>query len=141
MSRLFALSGKPVVLKDHLSRVTLSIISRIVLGKKYFSESKHEKSIGYVKRMKALCKKFDRFHDHVIGEHKARKEAEKDFVPKDMVDLLLKLADDPNLEVQLTSDGVKGFIQHGGSLWTGTVRKNPLVAVLEPRLSDHLYEL
>ncbi|KAG5547039.1 hypothetical protein RHGRI_012914 [Rhododendron griersonianum] len=146
MSRLFALSGKPVVLKDHLSRVTLSIISRIVLGKKYFSESKHEESIvtleefqemldelfllngvlnigdwipwidfldlqGYVKRMKALCKKFDRFHDHVIGEHKARKEAEKDFVPKDMVDLLLKLADDPNLEVQLTSDGVKGFIQ------------------------------
>ncbi|XP_059636160.1 trimethyltridecatetraene synthase-like [Cornus florida] len=146
ISRLYALSGKPVLLKDHLSRVTLSIISRIVLGKKYFSESEYEKSIvtleefqemldelfllngvlnigdwipwidfldlqGYVKRMKTLCKKFDRFHDHVLGEHKARKEADKDFVAKDMVDFLLQLADDPDLEVKLTSDGVKGFTQ------------------------------
>ncbi|XP_030933038.1 trimethyltridecatetraene synthase-like [Quercus lobata] len=146
MSRLCSMSGKPIMLKDHLSRLTLSIISRIVLGKKYFSESKDETSIvtleefqeildelfllngvlnigdwipwidfldlqGYVKRMKALRKKLDRFHDHVFDEHKARREGEKDFVPKDMVDLLLQMADDPNLDVKLTYESVKGFTQ------------------------------
>lgn len=147
ISRLYALSGKPVVLKEHLSRVTLSIISRTVLGKKYFSESKAEDSIvtleefqemldelfllngvlnigdwipwldfldlqGYVKRMKALKKKFDRFHDHVFDEHKANRKGNlKDFVPKDMVDLLLQMADDPNLDVKLNYDSVRGFTQ------------------------------
>nr|AYV88881.1 cytochrome P450 oxidase CYP92A143 [Polygala tenuifolia] len=147
MSRLYGLSGKSVVLKEHLSRVTLSIISRIVLGKKYFSETESEKSVvtleefqdmldelfllngvlnigdwipwidfldlqGYVKRMKALKKRFDRFHEYVFDEHRARKAAEKDqFEPKDMVDLLLQLADDPDLEVKLDSDSVKGFTQ------------------------------
>lgn len=147
ISRLYALSGKPIVLKEHLSRVTLSIISRTVLGKKYFSESKAEDSIvtleefqemldelfllngvlnigdwipwldfldlqGYVKRMKALKKKFDRFHDHVFDEHKANRKGNlKDFVPKDMVDLLLQMADDPNLDVKLNYDSVRGFTQ------------------------------
>ncbi|TXG61666.1 hypothetical protein EZV62_013029 [Acer yangbiense] len=146
-SRLCALSGKPILLKEHLSRVTLSIMSRIVLGKKYFSESEFETAAvtleefqemldelfllngvlnigdwipwldfmdlqGYVKRMKALKKKFDRFHDRVFYEHKSKmKGLMEDFVPKDMVDLLLQLADDPNLEVKLNYDSVKGFTQ------------------------------
>ncbi|KAF5748420.1 Cytochrome P450 superfamily protein isoform 1 [Tripterygium wilfordii] len=145
-SRLLALSGKPVVLKEQLSRLTLSIISRIVLGKKYFSEREDGSAIvtieefqemldelfllngvlnigdwipwldfldlqGYVKRMKALKIKFDRFHDHVLDEHKARKAGVKDFVPKDMVDLLLQLSDDPSLDVNLNYDSVKGFTQ------------------------------
>ncbi|EEF46438.1 flavonoid 3-hydroxylase, putative [Ricinus communis] len=156
VSRIHTLSvtGKPILLKDHLSRATLSIISRIVLGKKYFiteseseSLSESETSVittlgefqkildelfllngvmnigdwipwlafldlqGYVKRMKALKVKWDRFHDHVLGEHKAKKAEVKNFVPKDMVDLLLQLADDPELEVKLNNDSVKGFIQ------------------------------
>ncbi|KAJ0030289.1 hypothetical protein Pint_13511 [Pistacia integerrima] len=64
---------------------------------------------GYVKRMKVLKKRLDRFHDHVFDEHKAKREGEKDFEAKDMVDLLLRLADDSNLDVKLTSDSVKGF--------------------------------
>ncbi|GFQ00613.1 flavonoid 3'-monooxygenase [Phtheirospermum japonicum] len=39
ISRLFSLSGKPVVLRDHLSRYTLSTISRMVLSDKYSIES------------------------------------------------------------------------------------------------------
>ncbi|KAJ7979239.1 Cytochrome P450 [Quillaja saponaria] len=149
MSRLNDLSGKHIVLKEHLSRLTLSVISRIVLGKKYFStpghdQSKYEHSIvtlkefqdildelfllngvlnigdwipwldfldlqGYVKRMKAVTKRLDRFHDHVFDEHRAQRETQKDFVPKDMVDLLLQLADDPNLDVNIDNDSVKGF--------------------------------
>ncbi|XP_031267955.1 trimethyltridecatetraene synthase-like [Pistacia vera] len=146
VSRLYTSSGKPIVLKDHLSRFTLSIISRIVLGKKYFCESKSETSVvtleefqemldnlfmlngvlnigdwipwmdfldlqGYVKRMKVLKKRFDRFHDHVFDEHRAKREGVKDFEAKDMVDSLLRLADDPKLDAKLTSDSVKGFTQ------------------------------
>ncbi|TQD85402.1 hypothetical protein C1H46_029032 [Malus baccata] len=66
---------------------------------------------GYVKRMKALKKKFDRFHDHVLDEHKANMKEVKDFVSKDMVDLLMQLAEDPDIEVKLNYDSVKGFTQ------------------------------
>lgn len=146
LSRLYGLCGKPIELKEHLSRYTLSIISRIVMGKKYFSASESEKSIvtleefqemldelfllngvlnigdwipwidfldlqGYVRRMKALKKRFDRFHDHVIEEHNKRRVGVKDFVAQDMVDLLLQLADDPELEIKLTTDNIKGLTQ------------------------------
>ncbi|KAI5320072.1 PREDICTED: cytochrome [Prunus dulcis] len=145
-SRFYALSGKPVMLKEHISRLTLSTVSRIVLGKEYFSESQFVTSTmtlrefqdmldelvclsgvlnigdwipwlkcfdlqGYVKQMKALKKKFDLFHDYILDEHKARKKEETNFVPKDMVDLLLQLVDDPDLEVKLNRDSVKGFTQ------------------------------
>nr|POE75381.1 flavonoid 3'-monooxygenase [Quercus suber] len=138
---------KPVMLKDHLFRLTLSIISRIALSKKYVSdESKYETSImrpeefqemldelfllnavfnigdwipwldfldlqGYVKRMKGLRKKFDPFLDHVFDEHKAKKEGGNDFIPMDTVDLLLQLADDPNIDVKLTYDRIKALTQ------------------------------
>ncbi|KAK8706924.1 hypothetical protein V6N13_057996 [Hibiscus sabdariffa] len=151
VSRLYGLSGKPVVLKDQLSCFTLSIISRMVLGKKYFSVcgddqlgsnsilSLHEfQEIldelfllngvlnigdwipwldfldlqGYVKRMKDLRKKLDRFYDYVLDEHKRKKkELAKDFVPRDMVELLLQISDDPDIDVKLTYDGVRGFTQ------------------------------
>ncbi|KAG5530769.1 hypothetical protein RHGRI_025668 [Rhododendron griersonianum] len=149
MSRLYALSGRETVIREELTRFTLTNVSRMALGEKYFSESESDRSSsrvkleelkemvdewfllggvfnigdwipwlsfldlqGYVKRMKALHKKFDRFLDHVIADHKAKREANKDnFVAKDMVDVVLQLADDPNLEVKLNSDGVKGLLQ------------------------------
>ncbi|XP_044464643.1 trimethyltridecatetraene synthase-like [Mangifera indica] len=147
ISRLHSLSGKPVVLKGHLTQVTLSVISRIVLGKKYFSELESENSSigtleefqemldelfllngvlnigdwipwvdfldlqGYVKRMKAIKKRFDRFHEHVFDEHKAKSREVKDSDVKDMVDLLLQLADDPDLDAKLTFDSLKGLTQ------------------------------
>ncbi|XP_077230347.1 trimethyltridecatetraene synthase-like [Tasmannia lanceolata] len=66
---------------------------------------------GYVKRMKSLSKKFDRFLEQVLDEHNAKREGVKDFIPKDMVDVLLQLADDPNLDVKLSRNGVKAFTQ------------------------------
>ncbi|KAL9376459.1 hypothetical protein Peur_030579 [Populus x canadensis] len=144
--RLYRNCGKSIELKDYLSHYTLSIISRIVLGKKYFSASESEKEIvtleefqemldelfllngvlnigdwipwldfldlqGYVKRMKKLKVRFDKFHDHVIDEHNVRRKTTKNWQPKDMVDLLLQLADDPELEVKLTRDNIKGLTQ------------------------------
>jgi hypothetical protein len=66
---------------------------------------------GYVKRMKALSKKFDRFMEHVLEEHIERRKSVKDYVAQDMVDVLLQLAEDPNLEVKLERHGVKAFTQ------------------------------
>ncbi|KAM3693716.1 hypothetical protein ACJW31_07G004900 [Castanea mollissima] len=67
---------------------------------------------GYVMRMKALSKKFDKFLDHVLHEHNAKKEGANDFVPKDeMVNLLVQRADDPNADTKLSYDGIKAFIQ------------------------------
>ncbi|XP_077230472.1 trimethyltridecatetraene synthase-like [Tasmannia lanceolata] len=146
LSGLYSASGKSVILKDHLSNVSLNVISRMVLGKKYMDESESESQIvtpeefkkmldelfllsgvlnigdsipwigfldlqGYVKRMKALSKKFDRFLEHVLDEHNGKREGVKDFVAKDMVDVLLQLADDPNLDVKLSRNGVKAFTQ------------------------------
>jgi len=149
MSRLYAHSGKEIVIREELTRFTLTNVSRMALGEKYFSESETDRSSsrvkleelkemvdewfflggvfnigdwipslsfldlqGYVKRMKALQKQFDRFHHDVIADHKSKREADKDdFVAKDMVDVVLQLADEPNLEVKLTSDGVKGLLQ------------------------------
>ncbi|GJS97435.1 flavonoid 3'-monooxygenase-like protein [Tanacetum coccineum] len=160
LSRLHKLSGDKVVLKEQIAHSNLSMISRILLGRKYFSESNDKKEIvtlkefqeildewillngvlnigdwipwmefmdlqGYVKRMKAMFKRFDRFNEHVLQDHMARMKAEKDgFVAKDMVDSLLKLVDDPNLEVKLDYDCVKGLTQDllvGGTDTSATV--------------------
>ncbi|GMI97845.1 TRANSPARENT TESTA 7, CYTOCHROME P450 75B1 [Hibiscus trionum] len=65
---------------------------------------------GYLKRMKDLKKKLDRFLNHVFDEHKRRKtELCNDFVAHDMVDLLLQLAEDPDLDVKLTYDALRGL--------------------------------
>ncbi|CDP20028.1 unnamed protein product [Coffea canephora] len=146
ISSLYALSGKPVVIRDHLTRLTLSTASQMVLSNKYFAQSEGARSLptfeefqemidtwcllsgvfnigdwipwldrfdlqGYVKQMKALHKKFDRFHNHVLDAHQARRKTERDFIPKDMVDILLQYAEDPDLQVKLTSDQIKGLIQ------------------------------
>ncbi|XP_027185702.1 cytochrome P450 71A1-like [Coffea eugenioides] len=145
MSRLYALSGKPVLLRDHLIRFTLSAACQMVLSNKYFAQSEGDGSVvtfeelqemidtwfllggvfnigdwipwldrfdlqGCVKQMKELYKKFDRFHNHVLDDHRAKRKTEKDFIPKDMVDILLQYAEDPDLQVKLTGDQMKGLI-------------------------------
>ncbi|XP_043721730.1 trimethyltridecatetraene synthase-like [Telopea speciosissima] len=152
---LYESFGRTVNLKDHLSNVSLNVISRMVLGKKYLDDEEEEEEStrgmrkivtaeefkkmldelfllngvmnlgdwipwidfldlqGFVKRMKVLSKKFDWFLEHVIDEHDERRKRERveNFVPKDMVDVLLVLADDPNLEVKLDRTSVKAFTQ------------------------------
>ncbi|CAL5195760.1 unnamed protein product [Lathyrus oleraceus] len=144
LHELFDSRNKTILLKDHLSSLSLNVISRMVLGRKYLE--KVENSIispdefknmldelfllngilnigdfipwihfldfqGYVKRMKVLSKKFDGFMEHVLEEHIERRKGVKDYVAKDMVDVLLQLAEDPDLEVKLERHGVKAFTQ------------------------------
>lgn len=68
---------------------------------------------GYVKRMKDFSVTIDRFLEHVMDEHEERREGIEDYVAKDMVDVLLQVADDPTLEVKLQRHHVKAFIQVG----------------------------
>ncbi|KAL8117306.1 trimethyltridecatetraene synthase-like [Apium graveolens] len=149
IARLYASSGEKVLLRHQLLQTTLCSISRIALGKKFFSAEGSENGIvtvkefremleeydsitgvinlgdwipwinfldlqGYVKRMKALSKKFDRLYDHVLDEHRARRDTEDDkFVARDFVDFLLQLADDQDSshEVKLNPDQIKGLTQ------------------------------
>ncbi|KAL6558053.1 hypothetical protein OROMI_018403 [Orobanche minor] len=144
LSRLQSLSGKPVVLRDHLSRYTLSMICRMVITDKYFSESEEERFFvdmralqgmmsewfllsgafnvgdwipwldrldlqGYIKRMKTLRTKADKFYGYVIDDHLARRAAGKKYAMNDLVDVLLQVHEDPNAEVEITRDGIKAL--------------------------------
>ncbi|XP_028763227.1 flavonoid 3'-monooxygenase [Neltuma alba] len=144
LKELYYSANKTIVLKDHLSTLSLNVISRMVLGKRYLEKSQNaivspeefKKMLdelfllngvlnigdfipwihfldlqGYVRRMKALSKKFNRFMEHVLDEHNERRRGNPDYVAKDMVDVLLQLADDPTLEVKLERHGIKAFTQ------------------------------
>ncbi|XP_004237821.1 cytochrome P450 71A1-like [Solanum lycopersicum] len=146
ISRLFNLSGKPILLKDHLTLFTLRTINRSIMSKTYCSDqSNSDTSIitherlqwmldewfllggvinigdwipwlnwldlqGYIKRTKALGKNMTEFYEYVLEDHKAKRQTEENYIPKDMVDAMLQLADDPNLEIKLTTDSIMGLI-------------------------------
>ncbi|GJN33880.1 hypothetical protein PR202_gb22508 [Eleusine coracana subsp. coracana] len=136
LRNLNKVSGHVVRLRDHLQMLTLGVISRMVLGKKYAEEEGEGEVVreefmemmkeffvlngvlnigdfipwlgwldlqGYVRRMKRMGKMSDRFLEPVLEEHDERRRLAGDtFVPKDMLDVLLQLADDPTLEVPLS---------------------------------------
>ncbi|KAK4394844.1 Trimethyltridecatetraene synthase [Sesamum angolense] len=144
LKKMFKSCGQPILVKDFLSTVTLNVISRMVLGKRYLDtdienpvvEPQEFKTMldelfllngvlnvgdvipwisfldlqGYVKRMKIVHKKFDKFLEHVLDEHEERRRSVEGYVSRDMVDVLLELAEDPTLEVKLERHGVKGYI-------------------------------
>ncbi|KAG8056890.1 hypothetical protein GUJ93_ZPchr0002g25436 [Zizania palustris] len=67
---------------------------------------------GYIRRMKMLRRKLDRFLEHVVDEHDKQRRLDGDrFVATDMVGVLLQLADDPGLEVHLRRDNIKALTQ------------------------------
>lgn len=137
-------SPNKVNLKTRLMDVSLNVICRMVLGKKYLDGSEKEivspeefkKMLdelfflngvlnigdlipwlhsldlqGYVKRMKAVSRKFDKFLEHVLTKHDENRSGVENYVPKDLVDVLLQLSEDSNLEIELKRDGVKAFTQ------------------------------
>ncbi|KAL6656084.1 hypothetical protein ACP70R_006910 [Stipagrostis hirtigluma subsp. patula] len=150
---LHAASGLAVVLKDYLSTMSLNVITRMVLGKKYLDKEEEEVAAGggaaattpeelkgmldelsllngvlnigaairwsdwmdmpgYIDRTKKLSEMFDQFLEHVVKEHDQRRRRKgRSFIAKDMVDVLLQIADDPNSEVNLDRESVKALTQ------------------------------
>lgn len=139
LRRIYSAGGSEVNLREVLTRYTLSSISRIVMGDVYTGSITKIEELqelidewfflggaislgdwipwlafldlhGYVKRMKTYARKVDSFYSYVINNHKTKGNTGST-KKEDMVDALLKLADDPNLEVKLTNDSLKALIQ------------------------------
>ncbi|KAF8769442.1 hypothetical protein HU200_006471 [Digitaria exilis] len=150
---LFASSGQAVHLsRDHMSTLSMNVITRMVLGKRLFDDTGDNGAAGegpvsslaefkwmmdelmllngvlnvgdwipwmdrldlqgYVRRMKRIGERFSAFIDHVVDEHAERRRREgESFVARDMVDVLMQIADDPTSEVQIGRVGVKAFTQ------------------------------
>ncbi|KAI9119895.1 hypothetical protein K1719_009284 [Acacia pycnantha] len=66
---------------------------------------------GYIKRTKDFSATFDRLLEHVLKEHEERRKGVENYVAKDMVDVFLKLTEDPTLEVKLQRHSVKAITQ------------------------------
>ncbi|XP_039051211.1 trimethyltridecatetraene synthase-like [Hibiscus syriacus] len=159
VSRLYELSRKPIILVEQLFHLTLSFICKIVLGNNYFGVSGDDQIVsnsivslqefqeiineffflngvfnigdwipwldfldlqGYKKRMNALKKKLDRFHDH--------------------------LAEDPDLDVKLTYDHLRGFTVEDSceenKFWVVSIwRWEDDVPWLQPWIKDDSIEL
>ncbi|XP_042048142.1 trimethyltridecatetraene synthase-like [Salvia splendens] len=142
VKEIFGLSGRAFWVKDSLSTLSLNVISRMVLGRRYMDggaavpPEEFKKMLdelfflggvfnigdmipyinfldlqGYVKRMKVLSGKFDRFLERVLNEHEARRRDATGHASQDMVDVLLEFAEDPTLEVKLERHMVKAFTQ------------------------------
>jgi typhasterol/6-deoxotyphasterol 2alpha-hydroxylase len=66
-----------------------------------------------VRRMRKPGRMFDAFMEYVIDEHAERRRSEGEgFVARDMVDVLMQLADEPTLEVQFGRVGVPHRRRH-----------------------------
>ncbi|XP_020571349.1 cytochrome P450 71A1-like [Phalaenopsis equestris] len=151
LRRIFDAACKPIHLKDHLTTLSLNVISRMVLGRCYLNPTAEEQDApphpvspkefktmldelfllngvlnigdsipwinfldlqGYIRRMKTVGQKFDRFMEHVLEEHIGRRVKEGDnFSPKDMVDVLIQFAENPTLDVKLDRNSLKAFSQ------------------------------
>lgn len=131
-----SLDQKPVFIRDHLSRFTLSIICRMVFTEKSSVDMDELQKMmnewfmlngafnigdwipwlefldlqGYVKKMNFLRKKMDRLTDFVIDDHVAKRGEGKGNGERDFVDNLLQIAEDGNGEVELTRDCVKALM-------------------------------
>ncbi|KAJ6711662.1 CYTOCHROME P450 98A9 [Salix purpurea] len=144
LKSLYKTSGTPFKAREKFSDLSLSVISRLVLGRNYTLESEKSKGVytphefkkildelfvlngvleigdwipwlsyfdlqGNIKKMKAVAKKVDRFIEHELEEHDARRNGVKNYVAKDMMDILLQLSDDPSLDVEFGRTGVKAL--------------------------------
>ncbi|KAJ8532627.1 hypothetical protein K7X08_012550 [Anisodus acutangulus] len=64
--------------------------------------------LGAGKKAKALLLKFDMFMDEIIKKHEDQRRAGRKY-KKDMMDILLEIADDENAEIKLTRSCIKGL--------------------------------
>uniref|UniRef100_A0A7N0SW96 Cytochrome P450 n=1 Tax=Kalanchoe fedtschenkoi TaxID=63787 RepID=A0A7N0SW96_KALFE len=71
LARLYDLKGKRVRIQDHLSRINLSVMSRIVLGRNYFSDSKllrEETPMTHEEMLEMFDESFELSGAFVVGD-------------------------------------------------------------------------
>ncbi|KAF8693337.1 hypothetical protein HU200_004317 [Digitaria exilis] len=96
---------------------------------------------GYVRRMKRIGERFSAFIDHVIDEHAERRRRDGDsFVARDMVDVLMQVADDPTFEA-FTQDLIVGGTESSSATveWAiSEVLRKPSIFATATEELDHV---
>nr|GMD46395.1 3,9-dihydroxypterocarpan 6A-monooxygenase [Ipomoea batatas] len=86
----------------------ITLLSGQVSAGEIFGPLKKYDLLGAGKKIKALLLRFDEFMDGIITQHENEmRDGKKE--KKDMMDILLEIADDPNAEMKLTRNGIKGL--------------------------------
>ncbi|MCD7451464.1 hypothetical protein HAX54_012133 [Datura stramonium] len=86
--------------------LALKHTGKMVPSDKYFSEKISTSSIVSLKALHEMLVEWF----YLNGLNSGR-----DFVAEDMVDILLQQAEDPNIEIKLSTDSIKGLIQNGAT--------------------------
>lgn len=132
-------AGEAVDVGGQLMRSINNVISRMVMGVRC-SENEHEadkitklvkataelagkfnlsdfiwfcKNLdlqGFGKRAKKVCDSFDSLMERIIKEREEARKKEKDCAVKDLLHILLDIAEDKNSEMRLTRENIKAFI-------------------------------
>ncbi|KAL8041530.1 hypothetical protein ABFX02_10G170900 [Erythranthe guttata] len=65
---------------------------------------------GIGKRMKEVRDRFDEMMERIINEHRVRRRESSEESVKDLLDILLDIAEDGSSEMKLTTENIKAFI-------------------------------
>ncbi|XP_019186318.1 PREDICTED: 3,9-dihydroxypterocarpan 6A-monooxygenase-like isoform X2 [Ipomoea nil] len=121
----------------------ITLLSGQVSAGEIFGPLKKYDLFGAGKKIKALLLRFDKFMEGIIMQHENELQAGKK-EKKDMMDILLGIADDPNAEMKLTRNGIKGLFLDlflGGTDTTSVALQWALAELLNhPRTLKNLQE-
>ncbi|KAK1412918.1 hypothetical protein QVD17_34522 [Tagetes erecta] len=71
---------------------------------------KHLDLQGFAKKLKDIRRRFDSFVDKIIEEHEEARKHETRSHVKDLLSILLDIAEDDSMEIELTKDNIKALI-------------------------------
>ncbi|GLJ11794.1 hypothetical protein SUGI_0177210 [Cryptomeria japonica] len=108
-------AAEPVHLREETFYLSNNIISRMVLGRRYLDENGGNK----MKPREFM----EMLEEEVVEEHDQQRKSVPDYVPADMVDVLLQQSDDP--ANNLTREKIKAFTED--MIATGTETSATLV--------------
>nr|XP_043636620.1 cytochrome P450 93A3-like [Erigeron canadensis] len=65
---------------------------------------------GFGKKMKDIHRRFDQLIERIIKEHEEARKLDSGASSKDLLDILLDVAEDTSMEIKLTRENIKAFI-------------------------------
>uniref|UniRef100_A0A251UY51 Putative cytochrome P450 n=1 Tax=Helianthus annuus TaxID=4232 RepID=A0A251UY51_HELAN len=115
--------GKAVNLEAELVKVTNNLITRITLGqrcsenageaddiRKLIYEITETRLAGLLKRAKDIHRRYDALIEKIMKEHEEARKKGTQPQGKDLLNLLLDMAEDESMEIDLSRENIKAFI-------------------------------